>query len=162
MVTFLSFDQQNLIMVNNEVTTIATECYRFCDFVLFQFSPFYHSLMAQKWKKKTIMVFMQHEATRSPPPPLPRIRYWSIAKLPPSISSIFPDNSSLTHLYSWGVERETVRVSQRPCTTHVAFQLGSDKNNSHKSFSLFLGKLSFHQFFFFEVSEQVWIFQIFL
>ena len=33
MVTFLSFDQQNLIMVNNEVTTIATEFYRFCDFV---------------------------------------------------------------------------------------------------------------------------------
>ena len=116
MVTFLSFDQQNLIMVNNEVTTIATECYRFCDFVLFQFSPFYHSLMAQKWKEKTIMVFMQHEATRStpppfPPPPLPGIRYWSIAVLPPSISSIFPDNSSLTHLYSCGVERETVRVS---------------------------------------------------
>ena len=33
MVTFLSLDQPNLTMVNNEVTTIATEFYRFCDFV---------------------------------------------------------------------------------------------------------------------------------
>ena len=115
MVTFLSFDQQNLIMVNNEVTTIATECYRFCDFVLFQFSPFYHSLMAQKWKKKLLWFLCSMKRLGVPlppfPPPLPGIRYWSIAMLPPSISSIFPDNSSLTHLYSCGVERETVRVS---------------------------------------------------
>ena len=37
MVTVLSFDKQNLIMVNNEVTTIATQCYRFCDFVILVF-----------------------------------------------------------------------------------------------------------------------------
>ena len=37
MVTVLSFDKQNLIMVNNEVTTIATQCYRFCNFVILVF-----------------------------------------------------------------------------------------------------------------------------
>ena len=58
MVTSLSFDQQNLIMVNNEVTTIATEFYRFCDFVfilVFSLLSFFDGL---EMEEKTIMVFM--------------------------------------------------------------------------------------------------------
>ena len=51
--------------------------------------------------------------------------------------------------YSYRVERGCVRVllpwtRTQSSTTHVAFQLGSDKNNSQKSFLLFLGELSFH------------------
>ena len=58
MVTFLSFDKQNLIMVNNEVTTIATQCYRFCDFVILVFPLLsYFNGLATDEKKKTIMFF---------------------------------------------------------------------------------------------------------
>ena len=53
MVTFLSLDQQNLTMVNNEVTTIATEFYRFCDFVfilVFSLLSFFDGLEMEEKK----------------------------------------------------------------------------------------------------------------
>ena len=146
MVTFLSFGQQNLIIVNNDVTTIATQCYRFCDFVDFSFLPFIILWwLSNRWKK-AIMVFLQNEATRStpslPPPPPGRDTSSSRSYLQ-AVSSIFPDNSPLTLLLQ-GEERYCESLvpwtRTQSSTTHVAFQLGSDKNNSQKSFLLFLGK----------------------
>ena len=67
MVTFLSFDKQNLIMVNNEVTTIATQCYRFCDFVILVFPLLSYLNGLATNEKKTIIFFLWHEATRSTP-----------------------------------------------------------------------------------------------
>ena len=59
MVTFLSFDKQNLIMVNNEVTTIATQCYRFCDFVFLAFPLLsYFNGLATDEKKNYYVFFV--------------------------------------------------------------------------------------------------------
>ena len=169
MVTFLSFGQQNLIIVNNDVTTIATQCYRFCDFVDFSFLPFIILWwLSNRWKK-AIMVFLQNEATRSTPslpPPPPRDETLVHRK----VTSKLCHQSFLTirHWpYSYRVERGCVRVllpwtRTQSSTTHVAFQLGSDKNNSQKSFLLFLGKLSFHWILFWSLWIAMSIPNIFL
>ena len=69
--------------------------------------------------------------------------------------------------YSYRVERGCVRVllpwtRTQSSTTHVAFQLGSDKNNSQKSFLLFLGELSFHWILFWSLWIAMSIPNIFL
>ena len=69
--------------------------------------------------------------------------------------------------YSYRVERGCVRVllpwtRTKSSTTHVAFQLGSDKNNSQKSFLLFLGELSFHWILFWSLWIAMSIPNIFL
>ena len=69
--------------------------------------------------------------------------------------------------YSYRVERGCVRVlvpwtRTQSSTTHVAFQLGSDKNNSQKSFLLFLGKLLFHWILFWSLWIAMSIPNIFL
>ena len=77
-----------------------------------------------------------------PPPPPGRDTSSSRSYLQ-AVSSIFPDNSPLTLLLQ-GEERYCESLvpwtRTQSSTTHVAFQLGSDKNNSQKSFLLFLGK----------------------
>ena len=82
----------------------------------------------------------------SPPPPPGRDTSSSRSYLQ-AVSSIFPDNSPLILLLQGGeryCESLVPWTRTQSSTTHVAFQLGSDKNNSQKSFLLFLVKLSFH------------------
>ena len=56
------------------------------------------------------ILFLQNEVTKSATTPLPRMGYQSIARLPPSISSGFPNTSPvLSTQYSW-VERCTVKI----------------------------------------------------
>ena len=144
MVTFLSFGQQNLIIVNNDVTTIATQCYRFCDFVDFSFLPFIIVWwLSNRWKK----AIMKRLGEPLPSPPPPGRDTSSSRSYLQAVSSIFPDNSPLTLLLQGGeryCESLVPWTRTQSSTTHVAFQLCSDKNNSQKSFLLFLGKLSFH------------------
>ena len=145
---------------------------RFSDFVYFSFLlllPFFDGLTMEGKKLKVQSVFEP-----SGPPSRSLFRFprsmrrlgvswlppeWEIlviAKLPRSISLSFTDNSPLTLLLQGG---KRYCESLVPCTrtqsstTYVAFQLGSDKNNSQKSFLLFLGKAIFLPHIFFEVSE---------
>ena len=145
-----------------------SECDRFSDFVYFSFLlllPFFDGLTMEGKKLKVQSVFEP-----SGPPSRSLFRFprsmrrlgvswlppeWEIlviAKLPRSISLSFTDNSPLTLLLQ-GVQKYYESIV--PCTrtqsstTYVAFQLGSDKNNSQKSLLLFLGKAIFlpHIFF---------------
>ena len=169
MVTFLSFGQQNLIIVNNDVTTIATQCYRFCDFVDFSFLPFIILWwLSNRWKK-LLWFFCRMKwlgvPLPSPPPPPPGRDTSSSRSYLQAVSSIFPDNSPLTLLLQ-GEERYCESLvpwtRTQSSTTHVAFQLGSDKNNSQKSFLLFLVKLSFHWILFWSLWIAMSIPNIFL
>ena len=100
----------------------------------------------------------------SPPPP------WDETLVHREVTSKLCHQSFLTirHWpYSYRVERGCVRVlvpwtRTQSSTTHVAFQLGSDKNNSQKSFLLFLGKLSFHWILFWSLWIAMSIPNIFL
>ena len=69
MVTFLSFDKQNLIMVNNEVTTIATQCYRFCDFVILVFPllSYFNGLATDEKKNYYVFFFCSMRRLEVPP-----------------------------------------------------------------------------------------------
>ena len=167
MVTFLSFGQQNLIIVNNDVTTIATQCYRFCDFVDFSFLPFIILWwLSNRWKKLLwFFCRMKRLGVPLPSPPPPGRDTSSSRSYLQAVSSIFPDNSPLTLLLQ-GEERYCESLvpwtRTQSSTTHVAFQLGSDKNNSQKSFLLFLGKLSFHWILFWSLWIAMSIPNIFL
>ena len=68
MVTFLSFDKQNLIMVNNEVITIATQCCRFCNFVILVFPllSYFNGLATDE--KKNYYVFFRSMRRLGVPP----------------------------------------------------------------------------------------------
>ena len=82
-----------------------------------------------------------------------------------AVSSIFPDNSPLTLLLQAGerlCESLVPWTRTQSSTTHIAFQLGSDKNNSQKSFLLFLGELSFHWILFWSLWIAMSIPNIFL
>ena len=167
MVTFLSFGQQNLIIVNNDVTTIATQCYRFCDFVDFSFLPFIILWwLSNRWKKLLwFFCRMKRLGVPLPSPPPPGRDTSSSRSYLQAVSSIFPDNSPLTLLLQ-GEERYCESLvpwtRTQSSTTHVAFQLGSDKNNSQKSFLLFLVKLSFHWILFWSLWIAMSIPNIFL
>ena len=162
MVTFLSFGQQNLIIVNNDVTTIATQCYRFCDFVDFSFLPFIILWwLSNRWKK----AIMKRLGVPLPSPPPPGRDTSSSRSYLQAVSSIFPSNSPLTLLLQGGerlCESLVPWTRTQSSTTHVAFQLCSDKNNSQKSFLLFLGKLSFHWILFWSLWIAMSIPNIFL
>ena len=119
-------------------------------------------------EKKLLWFFLQNEATRStpslPPPPPGRDTSSSRSYLQ-AVSSIFPDNSPLTLLLQAGerlCESLVPWTRTQSSTTHVAFQLCSDKNNSQKSFLLFLGKLSFHWILFWSLWIAMSIPNIFL
>ena len=115
MVTFLSFGQQNLIIVNNDVTTIATQCYRFCDFVDFSFLPFIILWwLSNRWKK-AIMVFLQNEATRSTPSlPLP------LLKKKPS-KFVFEINWLINKI-NWLIDKKKIDLFWPPRRAHLPNQ----------------------------------------